>query len=79
MKLQVSTIYPYVQPFVSKEAYLLWKLMTKGERLDKDMKTWEVGFGQGYGQRGINIDELRRMKILGKEKHKSRGSKLMNF
>jgi hypothetical protein len=41
--------------------------------------SWEVGFGYGYGQRGSNIEELRRIKILGPEKHTSRGSKLMNF
>ena len=62
--------------------------MTKGERLNKDMKafreietkiSWEVGFGHEYGQRGSNIEELRRIKILGQEKHTSRESKLMNF
>ena len=51
--------------------------MTKGERLYKDMKTlgeietkisWEVGFGHGHGQRGSNIEEWRRIKILGQEK-----------
>ena len=31
------------------------------------------------GQKGSNIEELRRIKILGQEKHTSRGSKLMNF
>ena len=31
------------------------------------------------GQKGSNIEELRRIKILGQEKHRSRGSKLMNF
>jgi hypothetical protein len=39
----------------------------------------EVGFGHGLGQRGSNIEEWRRIKILGQEKHTSRGSKLMNF
>ena len=39
----------------------------------------KVGFGHEYGQRGSNIEELRRIKILGQEKHTSRGSKLMNF
>ena len=33
----------------------------------------------GHGQRGSNIEEWRRIKILGQEKHTSRGSKLMNF
>jgi hypothetical protein len=31
------------------------------------------------GQRGSNIEEYEGIKILGQEKHKSRGSKLMNF
>ena len=66
--------------------------MTKGERLYKDIKalgeietkiSWEVGFGHGHGhghgQRGSNIEEWRRFKILRQEKHTSRGSKLMNF
>ena len=40
----------------------------------------EVGFGHGYGQRrGSNIEKLRMIKILGQEKHTSRGSKPMNF
>ena len=39
----------------------------------------EVGFGYKYGQRGSNIEEYERIKILGQEKHISRGSKLMNF
>ena len=62
--------------------------MTKRERLYKDMKALgeintkilrEVGFGHEYGQRRSNIEELRRIKILGQEKHTSRESKLMNF
>ena len=39
----------------------------------------EVGFGHEYGQRGSNIEELRRIKILRQEKHTSRERKLMNF
>jgi hypothetical protein len=35
--------------------------------------SWEVGFGMDNGQRGSNIEELRRIKILGQEKHTSRG------
>ena len=62
--------------------------MAKGERLYKDMTalgdietkiSWEVRFGHGHGQRGSNIEEWRRIKILGQEKHTSRGSKLMNL
>ena len=37
-KIQASTIYPKYIPLHQWEAHLLWKLMTKGERLDKDMK-----------------------------------------
>ena len=39
----------------------------------------EVGFGHKYGQRGSNIEEYERIKILGQEKHTSRGGKLMNL
>ena len=39
----------------------------------------EVGFEHEYGQRESNIEELRRFKILGQEKHTGRGNKLMNF
>jgi hypothetical protein len=39
----------------------------------------ECGFGHGHGQRGSNIKEWRRIKTLGQEKHKSRGSKLINL
>ena len=44
------------QPFVSRDAHLLWKLMIKGERLHKDMKALgEIGYG--HGQRGSNIEK----------------------
>jgi hypothetical protein len=49
-----------LQPFVSRDAYLLWKFMTKGERLVQryyGKVLWEVGFGHGHGQRGSNIEE----------------------
>jgi hypothetical protein len=36
--------------------------------------SWEVGFGMDNGQRGSNIEELRMIKILGQEKHTSRGA-----
>ena len=48
-----------------------------GQRYQRHGEDVEVG--HGYGQRGSNIDELRRIKILGQEKHTSRGSKLMNL
>ena len=73
---------PQCNPLYQEEAHLLWKLMTKGEKLDKDIKMHhggEVEVGHGHGQRGSNIKEWRRIKIFGQEKHKSRGSKLMNL
>jgi hypothetical protein len=33
----------------------------------------------GHGQRGSNIEEWRKIKILEQEKHTSRGNKLMNL
>jgi hypothetical protein len=59
-----------VQPFVSEEAYLLWKLITKGEKLEQryENTSWEE---VEDGQRGSNIKEIRRIKILGqREAHK---------
>jgi hypothetical protein len=64
--------------------------MTKGERVYKDMKDFLWGkdcLGEreiddiryGHGQRGNNIEECKEIKILGQEKHTSRGSKLMNL
>ena len=54
----------------------------KGEEIRYE-KLKEVGHGHGHGhghgQRGSNIEEKRLIKILGQEKHTSRGSKLMNF
>jgi hypothetical protein len=48
--------------------------MTKGEKLEQKYKN--VSWGEvkdGHGQRGSNIEEWRRIKILGQEKHTSRG------
>ena len=55
--------------------------MTKGERLYKDMKALGKieGLDMDNGQGGSNIEQLRRIKILGQEKHISRRSKLMNL
>ena len=67
---------------------LLWSLMTKGEKfgqryvhLDKDIwyKCTREDEKCKYGHRGSNIEGWRRIKILGQEKHTSRGSKLMNL
>ena len=91
-KPQPSTPNAYL--CINKKLTFLWKLMTKGERLYKDMKAWlnggeivqwerwdikEIEVGHEHGQRGSNIGEKRWIKILGQEKHTSRGSKLMNF
>ena len=54
------------------------KIDDKGGEISTKI-SWKVGFEHGYGQRGNNIEKLRRIKILGQEKHTSRGSKLMNF
>ena len=37
-KIQASTIYPKCKPLHQWEVHLLWKLMTKGDILYKDMK-----------------------------------------
>ena len=73
-KIQASTIYPKYIPLHQWEVHLLWKLMTKGERLYKDMKAWLNGGEIGHGQRGSNIEEKRWIKILGQEKHTNRGA-----
>ena len=83
-KMQDSSVnrLPQCNPLYQKRHTFLWKLMTKGERLKQryEMHHGEKKkLGMGNGQRGSNIDELRRIKILGQEKHTSRGSKLMNF
>ena len=51
------------------------------QRYESFGRDWdkEVEVGHGHGQRGGNIEELRRIKILGQEKHTCRGRKLMNF
>ena len=45
-----------------------------------ETKIWQLGdLDMDNGQRGSDIEESRRIKILRQEKHTSRGSKLMNF
>ena len=46
-KIQASTIYPKRIPLHQWEAHLLWKLMTKGERLYKDMKALRLRLYKG--------------------------------
>jgi hypothetical protein len=47
------------------------------QRYESFGKDW--GLDMENGQRGSNIEECEGIKILGQEKHTSRGSKLMNF
>ena len=51
------------------------------QRYESFGRDWdkEVEVGHEHGQRLSNIEEKRWIKILGQEKHASRGSKLMNF
>ena len=54
--------------------------MTKGEKLEQ--RHVNASWGEvevGHGQRGRNIEEWKRIKILGQEKHTSRGSELVNL
>ena len=46
-KIQASIIYPKCIPLHQWEAHLLWKLMTKGERLYKDMKALRLRLYKG--------------------------------
>jgi hypothetical protein len=54
----------------------LAEIVQRYESFGRDL---EVGHGHGHGQRGSNIEEYDGIKILGQERHTSRGSKLMNF
>jgi hypothetical protein len=42
-KIRVSTIYPNASLCINKKHTFFWKLMTKGERLDKDMQDFLWG------------------------------------
>jgi hypothetical protein len=58
--------------------------MTKGKQLEQRYvnASWgegEVDLDMNNGQRGSNIEECGRIKILRQEKHTSRRSKLINF
>jgi hypothetical protein len=54
--------------------------MTKGEKLEQRYVNASWGEVEvGHEQRGSNIEECEGIKILGQEKHTSRGSKLMNL
>jgi hypothetical protein len=54
--------------------------MTKGEKLKQRYVNASWGKVEvRHGQRGSNIEEWRRIKILRQDKHMSRGSKLMNL
>ena len=62
------------QPFCIKRCTPFMKIDDKGGEISTKI-SWEVGFGHGYWTRRSNIEELRRIKILGQEKHTSRGEK----
>ena len=66
-----------VQRYESFEIKIVQGGEIRGEIRYKSFKEIEVEYG--HGQRGSNIGEKRRIKILRQEKHTSRGSKLMNF
>jgi hypothetical protein len=61
-----------MQSFVSIRCTLFKEIDDKGGEISTKI-SWEVGFGHGYGQRGSNIEEYEEIKILGQEKHTSRG------
>ena len=92
-KPQPST--PKCIPLHQWEAHLLWKLMTKGEKLYKDMKAFIRGkdklckgrdkiwklkrLDMDMDKEGATLKKRDGSKFLGQEKHTSRGSRLMNF
>ena len=47
--------------------------------MDKERATLKNVKGSTWTMDWSNIEECERVKILGQEKHTSRGSKLMNF
>ena len=63
-----------VQRYESFEIMIVQGEEIKYESFGRDLKV-----GHEHGQRASNIEEKRWIKILGQEKHTSRGSKLMNF
>ena len=73
-EIQVSTFYPNSTLCIKKMHTFYGNWWQRGRDWYKHMKyargIKEVGFGHGYGQRGSNIEELRRIKILVQEKHK---------
>ena len=76
---------PQMQTFASMRSTPFMEIDDKGgeivQRYESFGRDWdkEVEVGHGRGQRGSNIEEWRRIKIIRQEKHTSRGSKLMNF
>ena len=55
-----------MQPFVSRDAHFLWKLMTKEDKLEQRNEMHHGGGVEvGHGQRGSNIEEYEGIKILG--------------
>ena len=86
-KIQDSSLnhLPQMQTFASMRSTPFMEIDDKGgeivQRYESFGRDWDklVEVGHGHGQRGSNIEEKRWIKILGQEKHTSRGSKLINF
>ena len=55
------------------------EIVQRYESFGRGLRQRSRGWGHGHGQKGRNIEEKRWIKILGQEKHTSRGSKLINF
>ena len=69
-----------MQSFVSIRSTPFIEINDKGGKLEQRYVNASWGEVEvGHGQRWSNIKEWRRIKILGQEKHTSRGSKLMNL
>ena len=79
-KIQASTIYPNASLCINEKHTFYGNWWQRGrdwdvQRYESFGRNWdkEVEVGHGYGQRrGSNIEKLRRIKILGQEKHTSR-------
>ena len=83
IKIQDSSLnhLPQMQIFASIRSTPFMEIGDKGgeivQRYESFGRDWgkqvEVGHGHGHGQIGSNIEELRKIKILGQEMHTSRG------
>jgi hypothetical protein len=64
-----------MQAFASMRSTPFMKIDDKGEEIVQRYESFrrDSEVGHGHGQRGSNIEKLRRTKILGQKKHTSRG------